>query len=273
MKKLIKKLVCIFCIMTIAFMLSGIVAEAKGSSVVQLHNQETYYYDLDGDGKKDIIYCSVTSNNGYATYRIYINGVMEGYKDNVYTWADIYIADFNTKDKYKEIGVSEGIIEQGYESTTFFRYKKDGLKKYFRIKNSKILSRYSLADEQPGNGKIVFLSDTPFTASNLGCYFVRVTYKVSGGRLKKVTGNTYTVHGDWIGNELSYQLTKSIKVRKSIKSSKTKYTLKKGTTIYLKKIYVLKNKIKCIYIETPKGKKGWIKLPKGEFLSQKYGWG
>lgn len=270
MKNILTKTVFTFCTMMAMCMLLGTVVEAKSSTVTQLNNQETYYYDLNGDGESDRIYCSVTrSASGYATYRIYINGEMIGYKDNIDEGADIYIADFDTKDKYKEIGVAEGIMEHGYDCTTFYRYKKGKLKKYFRVKEAKMLWRYSIAEEQPGNGRVVLLSDTPVKANNLGQYYVKVTYKVSNGKLKKVAGNTYTVRTD----HLPYKLTKRIKIRKSRTNGKTKYTLKKGTTFYLKKVYVSKNKIKYIYIKTSTGKKGWVKLPKGEFLEMKYGWG
>ena len=175
-----KKFIYTICIILGLMMSTGMVAEAKGS-IIELCNQETYYYDLNGDGKKEEIYCSMTRNG----YWVYINDKLVKYKTGLDEGADFYIADFNTKDKYMEIGVAEGIWEHGYDRTTFYRYEKGKLKKYFKINKGKGFWRYDFSESQPGNGKVVLNMDTPVKADNLGQYYAKMVYKVSGGKLKR----------------------------------------------------------------------------------------
>ena len=261
------------CIMVLMLIFSRNIAEAKNSKVKSLEIGKIYYYDLNGDKKKEKIECKILPQfDYYVQWRMYINDKLACVGNYVDSGADFCLTDFNTKDKYKELVVHEGIVNQGYNYTVCYRYKGGELQEYFSVTHDNVLGCYGLYEKQQGKGKICFWTETPFYEENLGCYFVKVEYKVFNGKLKKVTGNTYPVIGDWNGDDLSYQLTKNVDVRYGLKDSRTKYTLKRGTEICLKKINISKNRIKYIYIETSTGKKGWIRLPRGKFVKEVHLW-
>lgn len=267
------KRIGIIFIMVLMLFLSGNVAEAKSSKVKVLKPGKVYSYDLNGDKKKEKIVCkTILLYDHDVHWRIYIDDKLAYSKNYVHWGADFCLADFNTKDKFKEIVVNEGIVNQGYDYTVCFRYKDGELQDYFSFPPNKVLECYWLSKKQPGNGKICFWSDTPFYEVNLGKYLVKVEYKVSKGKFKKITGNTYTVVGDCMGDELSYELARNVNMRYGLKDSRTKCTLKKGTQFSLEKINVSNNRIKYIYIKTSTGTKGWIRFPKGKFVKEIHGW-
>lgn len=276
MRNWIQKSICSIFILFVAVLAVGNVAQAGRIASTQLEEGKFYYYDLDNDGKSEKIkisssYKQVGTYNHKYKYSIYINDTC-AYTSDWYDWYDyygyFYLTDINSKDSYKEICVEQIGDSDWNERTDVLRYKNKKLTMYFHFSGGE------LADKQPGKGKIRLQEWATFDYSdNLGRYYVYVDYKISKKKLKRVANHVFQVDRSMeYAYPGYYKLSRAVKIRRGIKNGKTKYTIKRGTGFYLMKLYVSNNKVKYLYIKTTNGKKGWIKLPKGKFVKETYGW-
>lgn len=92
-----------------------------------LKNDVTYYYDLDGNGKKEKVkQFTYRAQNRTVVTKLYINGKLKKKYYNI-RWINVYVEDFNKYDNRKEIYIHlESTGGTYYPESYIFRYNKNG---------------------------------------------------------------------------------------------------------------------------------------------------
>lgn len=248
------------CAMALHF--TSVNTAAKETKMQNLENNKTYYVDLDGDGKKETIryYEVFGTQRDFVRFYLFINGkqcIYEYDEETIFS-PSVQIADLNSKTKGKEVVFAKRGDSDSNIQTIVYQYSNGNLKKYFSFKDQKELVRSELLCKQPGNGKVRIVTDTPYYNSHFGCYHMQINYKIVKGQLKKIAQKTYTTgtyyeeNGKIKKTPIYYYATKKLSVKKSMKSKKTKFTIKKGQRFYVEKINISKKKVKYIYIKNKK---------------------
>lgn len=225
----------------------------------QLNYDESYFFDLNGDGKNEEVKVkSYKDEKDNFIVDLYINNKLkQRYKDENNISAHIY--DFNKMDKYKEICIISGNkIENS--RTDIFTYG-DGNKS----RNFKMYGRVINNDDKNGTIKITYASTD--NSSNFNHYS-----KVIGG--KSITINYIykrLCRTDLIDVEKKEaEVVTQDKEKEYIVKNKTivyetnigdvkAYTLAKGDKIRLISLYNYDDN-QCIKIVNKNGRYGWIKV-------------
>lgn len=241
-----------------------------------------YTCDLDGDGKKETIQWKQTGN----TAVINVNGTKQAEANIQCIGFEVYLCDFKIGDKKKEICVEATGDSFTTADSTAYRYSNGKLKKYYsmdwvkyvddgggmqhRLFGSESIS-YNL-NIQPGNGKVRFVCGG--WDDNLGSFICYCDYKAADGSLKPANKRIYNITREW--KKMPYYADEKLTVKAGRSNGKTMFTLTKGDTFYVDKLYARKERynnfrVLYIYIRNAAGKKGWLKVPEHTFYHGEYG--
>ena len=169
-------------------------AQAANSKVVRLKENKTYRYDLNGDKKKESIkvVCKVSGYSD-AEIQLYINGKKFYSRKRDALDAQFYLADLNTKDKYKELLV-HAISDSGTTGDFFaVRYKGNNKKSILEgaVKNGRSLKSNTrqlgiyrfIFLSNTGQNKLFISADNPYSNPYFGCYYIKVPIALKNGKL------------------------------------------------------------------------------------------
>lgn len=230
---------------------------------VRLVFGKTYQYDLNGDKRTESIRVQKSRINDDRTdVKVYINGSLllkrmlidcDLYTDN----AEVYLLDLNKKDKYKEIYMHYVDFGGAY-GPSVYRYNGNSFQQiaYGYDTNAKRCEFSALSNKQPSNGTIAYTGYLAIEAGNS----IPVTYqlKVSSRNLVQ---KSYTLT---VPQQGRYKTTKTVKAMKSRNGKKTAFTMKRGNSVRIIKVYAKPNaKYLYFYVKNAKGKKGWVKSKYG----------
>ena len=234
---------------------------------VELELDKEIKYDLDGNGKKEVIKYSATElGDMSAKVNVYVNGSL-AYSETCelsdwYYWTEASICDINPKDKYKEV-VLDVKSEFGH-SLIVLRYKKKKLKLLFKVED--VAHDFKLVSEQKKGDKVLAY-DASYCA--LGNHIKTIkTYKIKNKKLVEVKPKSqiYTVdnspiyvEGDYY-EPSGYIAARDITVYSSSDGKKSVSTIKKGTEFFITKLKYQNGNGKYALVDIKDGKKsvGWI---------------
>ncbi|BBF42582.1 hypothetical protein lbkm_1266 [Lachnospiraceae bacterium KM106-2] len=272
----------VFCTVMIAACMIFLFTYTKvdAAKITTLAENGTCKVDLDNDGKKEVIMFkskNVDMSDGgiKGTVTLYINGKKMYSYTGKYCWLGrVFCADFNKKDRYKEIGIEMYTDSDCLENMKLLHYQNKKLKTVASVKAGThgFAGRMTVADNQKGDGIVLIQADTPFFQNSLGCYFIDMKYQIKSGTLVKVKQNTYPASNVWKSSK--YTLTKKITFKKTRTGKVKAFTLKKGTKVYLNRVFCKKDgDTMYIQVKTKAGKYGWMKITNAKFYKEAYGWG
>lgn len=283
-----------FLITVFLIMLFGL-SSIKAANVTELKSNTTYELDLNGKGQSVRIEMAdpIYDRHSEASWHMYVNGEqVASYNFGSHSGdedIDIYYLDVNNKDKYKEIFVMSREVNMCLVDARIIRYRSEknvdvmSLNKGV-VKDAKRMSIISC----DGNNNIMFWADTPFTNLGFGCYYCKVTGKVTSKGITIKKQKTYKLELPNRGLSSRgnlYELKRSMKLYKSSSGRGVKMTLKPGTKFIAKQIKPSSFKrtswgynIWKVYVEVKmtSGKKGWLSFSNSEYgyyLVYTPGWG
>lgn len=246
-----------------------------------LENEETYYYDIDEDGKKESIKYVSTSDDDYnAKLVIYVDGKVyykieeTGALGYGVTLCDLYskkrgmnLIVYSTSDSFCLEGLR--VLKCGTKKADTIATMSPGKKG--RLEIYRIDSKMKQSKKE---GFFYLYPDTPASTS-IGSYFVEVEFKIKGKKIVPVEQKSYKLEQHVYQSENYGEKYMRLNIsRTAYKESacKTKlYSLSKGTRLTPK---VIKFSGKKVYLKVEvrtgkyKGKVIWIKEPSDKVLFQ-----
>ncbi len=197
-------------------------------------NGNEFSIDLNGDGIKDKI--NLKCSQGDREYTLTVNNTkINGSGDNLD--GIMYVADINTKDKYKEIAITESGPSD--DSNTYFYYY-NGSKLIYMGKVQG--NNYSLKIN--GSGKFI----TKTRGAILQTWFYSDEYKLSANH------KLFHITEKYRKMNTIVTVKKPLKLQKSPTDSSPILTLKTGQKIFLTDT----DNEKWCAVETADGQKGWF---------------
>ncbi|BBF42581.1 hypothetical protein lbkm_1265 [Lachnospiraceae bacterium KM106-2] len=249
--------------------------KADAASVTELKEGQNYKIDLNGDGRKETFKYTTLETSSKSILKLYINGKHVYSHSESYGWpGKVCLADFNKKDKYKEICFEFNSDSDCLEIMKILRYQNKKLKAVAsrRTSNSEFSGRVTIANAQKGDGTVTVRIDTPYYETSLGCYFVDIQYQIKKGTLVKTSPTIYPVSSNW--KKSPYTLSKQVTFTTTRTGTKKAFTLAKGQVVYLNKVSCKKEGTTIsIQVRTRSGKLGWLKLKNFNFYKEAYAWG
>ena len=296
MKNKIKQ-ICIFCIAVIVMFTSLPVhtAEAKGNVSIKglksLKAGKKYYYDLDGNGKKECIYWVVQKekNSEDQTIFVYLNQkcIFKQFGNWEYAWG-ISLCNINNKDKYVEILIESTCSDAILEGCKFLRYKNGRLSTMFSCEGEEQREKqyYSVSTIGAwiikGNGTVIHKNDADFYNDSIGQRIVHVPLKEVKGKLvytkpKYYKLSLFKAYEKTMG-KYNHRAGERIPLyKKADANSGTAFYMESGQYFlvdYMKIVswekvywdvnswYVRPNLF--VRVKTEQGKSGWMYLPAGQ---------
>lgn len=232
----------------------------------QLNYNETYYFDLNGDGENEEIMLESHKDekNNYIV-DLYINKKLKEkykYENNI----NVYIFDFNKIDKYREICVVLGNKIENSKTNIFIYDDKNNSKNF--IMHGSVINN----DDKNGTIKVAYSSTDD--SSNFSHY-------------SKVTGDTIIInhlykrvlHCDLINvekkeakvvgfsKEKEYSVRYKTIVYETNRGDVKAYTLSRGDKIKLISLYNYDDN-QCIKIMNEDGRYGWVKIKSNQVFEE-----
>ena len=251
-------------------------AQAANQKAKLLKKGKTYSTDINGGGKEKIRFGVKKLRNYDQQFTLSINGKAV-YKKTLELGlvTDVFLADLNTKDKYKEIVVNWAGDASDWH---FFilRYNGKKVTEFSDVTSTNGISkgRMSFTGKQrilKGNGVFYGEVETPFFNRNFGCYYILAPAKLSGGKIKYITAKTYSLTGvsTYVNNvfhDKYYRLAKSMDLYKSASKGKVLCTCPAGTGFTPLKIKLDRTAGDYrydlfVYVKTEDGQTGWLFFP------------
>lgn len=256
---------------------SKVYATLKGET--KLKENKSYYYDLDGDGKKEKIKYIVAGKDYNLKVALYINGVKK--YSQIFNALNVQysISDLDLQDKKLDLFLMSTSDSYSLEYALFQQYSSNTIKTIKTIngvddnKNKfgyTALYRINGLAQIKGDGSFSIIADSPIYFSDIGSYFCYVPFNMKEGKISYKKVKSYTLTN--VSQDYLYTVNKDIVVyEKADNTSKRRQILKKEDTLNIKKFIISKNfsennKEGYAYIIDSKGNKGWI------YLSGKSGW-
>lgn len=259
-KKKLLSTILSFAIIICNFQGIGSSYAATTSSKKELKSNKTYYYDLDGNGKKEKIkQVTYRDEELICVTKLYINNKLKKKYENIRD-INVYLCDFNKKDGKKEIYIVQAsCMSNYYPISNIFRYNKNGTFKNYKLSgymdsynnNTGIIKfRYAQSDENSN-----FKS---FTKALGGTQIINYTYKkVSKSSFSNVSQKSATIMGDSAFGE--NKALKTLTAYTSTSGKKVAYKINKNDYVYFVSLYKSGSK-KYVKVKSYKGKYGWIKV-------------
>ena len=236
---------------------------------------KTYSWDLNGGSKESVQVNLVRTGTYRVEARLYVNdqpAYSYGFSDYGDAFLDAYYVDVDKKDKYHEIVLFPGEVNDSRFSITLLRYYNKAKVKKWILKNwngTNAGGRIYLKSYNRKKG-FVFLVDTPFFSNGFGCYLAYVPAKLTGTRwgLKKQKTYKIKMPSEYLRADKGwYKLKKKMTLYTSASTKKKKADLAVGTKFKASKIKPVGKKKTTWYslyvkIKTSKGKSGWLYFPK-----------
>lgn len=238
---------------------------------------ETYHYDIDGDGKDESIYFTNTysEKNGVSLTRIklYINDKEVLLKQLEGKAAVVKLTNLNQKDKYIEFEITVTGMSDIIEFLGFYRYKNDKFIEMFSQNGTKAyqgfwLSRY--ADIRTGNSNTFYIkADSPLYISSIGSYFAYMPFRIKNDKITAKKVKNYEMFSPSV-KASSIHTTKAMQFKasrnltvytKASKSSKKAFTIKKGEKLTMEKMQPASTKEgkESAFVYVKAGKRtGWM---------------
>lgn len=233
---------------------------AASSYIKNMKSNVNYYYDLDGDGKKEKIkQVTYRDNNLMTVTKLYINGKLKKTYENI---RSIYvsIADFNKYDSKKEICV--GIQSSNfsyYPMTNIFRYNKDG-----SYKNYRFMGKIEKIDNKTGTIMLEYGSSSEskyFKSFDkvFGGYGVQIKnyIKVGKSSITSVNRKNATVTGDTA--QSYYNPVKAMKAYTSTSCKTKAFNISRNDNVKILTLCQTGGK-KYVKVKNKSGKVGWVKV-------------
>ena len=231
----------------------------------ELKQNETYNYDLDGNGVKEkIVIEKYKDVYGNFIGNLYINDELK------YRYADeesinMYLYDFNKIDNRKEICVIMGTNDNNYK-TNIFMYEEDKESENYHL-NGKIINN----DDKTGlikiaNGSTVDSSTFESFNNVIGGESININYsykRVVKNELIDVEDKEVAVVG--MSKNKEYIALEDIIVYETNMGDAKAYTLYKDDTVKLTSLYSSGDN-KCIKVVNKEGRYGWIKISENQIL-------
>lgn len=242
----------------------------------ELEENKIYYYDLDGDGKKDKLKYIVEEkkeDDYYQKVSLYINGAKKYSKVFTSLWAEYSIADLDRKDKKIDLILYCSSDSGTLDYAIFQNYENKKIKTIKTIIGYGDKNKYGLAElsrigglgQIKGDGSFSIVGDTSVWIPQIGCYYMYIPFYKQGNKITHKKTNTFTLTSG--SQNFIYTVNQDTKVyEKADETSKLMAVLKKGDTLKIKKIkvpdsYSEDNREGYAYIEYQNGKKGWLWIP------------
>ncbi|MEG1410762.1 MAG: hypothetical protein RSD36_13065 [Terrisporobacter sp.] len=222
-----------------------------------IYQDETYEFDLDGDGKEESIkQNSYKEKDGYFYTKLYINNELV-YEDKNLKEIDIHFSDFNKRDKNKELCITTGYNEENLK-TTILMYDKNG-NKIYNIKG-RILSydnKTGLIKFEYGNS-----SDSSFKSFDkaLGGNGVTILYNYKAVFNKSIDNREQkriNVVGE--SDKVDYKVVEPIKSYKTVSGNKEAFIINAGEKVNLVTLYKSRDK-QYVKIKNKDGQSAWVKI-------------
>ena len=235
----------------------SIPAQAAAKKAKLLKKEKTYTVDLNG-GRKENVRFSVKKLKDYnQQFRLSVDGKIV-YKKKLEwgTVTDVFLADLNKKDKYKEIVVNWSGDQSDWH---FFllRYKGKKVKAFTNVTSTNGIhdGRMAFTGKKKilkGNGVFYGEVETPFSNRTFGCYYILAPAKLS--------------YVQYVFKDKYYRLAESMDLYKSASKRKVLRTCPAGTRFTPLKIKLAGktsayNYNLFVYVQTSDGKKGWLYFP------------
>lgn len=253
-----------------------------------LKADETYHYDIDGDGEDESIYFTNTysEKNDIPLTRIkmYIDDKEVLLKQLEGSVAVVKLTNLNQKDKYIEFEIAVTGMSDVVEFLGFYRYKNDKFIEMFsqdgpKSYNGFYISRY--ADVRTGNTNTFYIkADTPLYISSIGSYFAYMPFQIKNDKITAKKVKNYEMFSPSV-KASSIKTTKAMQFKasrnltvysKASKSSKKAFTIKKGEKVTMEKIQPVsvKEEKESVFIYVKAGKRtGWMYFNNAEYDFEK----
>lgn len=171
-------------------------------SGVQLEQDRTYEYDLDGDGTCETICWKALPENESLPFpqpELYINGVLQtAISPELCGSIQFSLLDLKKGDRELELHLSLHGDSDSLNSLSFYRYHDGRLEQIGELVGNVcggkgVLYRYGSLNAS-GDGLLTICADTPFGGSSqtFGCFYVDLVYSYDNGTLKEVVKDLYS---------------------------------------------------------------------------------
>lgn len=253
-----------------------------------LKADETYHYDIDGDGEDESIYFTNTYSEKddipLTRIKMYIDDKEVLLKQLEGSVAVVKLTNLNQKDKYIEFEIAVTGMSDGIEFLGFYRYKNDKFIEMFsqdgpKSYNGFYISRY--ADVRTGNTNTFYIkADTPLYISSIGSYFAYMPFQIKNDKITAKKVKNYEMFSPSV-KASSIKTTKAMQFKasrnlivytKASKSSKKAFTIKKGEKLTMEKIQPasVKEGKESAFIYVKAGKRtGWMYFNNAEYDFEK----
>ncbi|MDO5548621.1 MAG: hypothetical protein Q4F79_09060 [Eubacteriales bacterium] len=258
-------------VLSLVFVIGLATPPSQAASVNNLKEKKTYHYNLDQSGSKEKISYSLSSNK----IKVKINGktIKTITLDSSFYEAHMQIFNCNTKTKGLNIWIYAYADSEDIRYSALYQYKN---KKLTRIWNLTTDSDYSTQKmyhrncgkvvSTNGKGQFTVAMDRALDVDCLtGNHWDKVVYKLSSGKVSKVTGNTYQFYQTYamvgtssVKKNGALKTAKAIKFYKNHNKSGGSFTVSKGTKVYPQKAYVSSKTTAYVQFKTSNGKLGWL---------------
>lgn len=266
------------------------VARAANNKIIELKENRTYSYDLNGDKKKEkiIFKCKPASDYSEGKIQIYING-KKLFSRKLHTiGAYCYLVDLNTKDNNKELLIQAFSESDCTAEFLAFRYKSknkttilEGCDKpgYLNCNARQLcLYRFSVSSNT-GSNKLYISADTPYSNSCFGSYYIKVPVAIKNGKIIAQKQSSYKVL-DYT-KTFVYQLNRSMKLYEKASTDSKSTICDSGSKFNVMQLKpVKKNKDRgALYVKVKmsSGMTGWLYFPDesngSEYLKDIPSWG
>lgn len=251
--------------------------DTTAAKIVELNQDTDYNFDIDGDGQQDVIkYQSIGKESNHTSIiKLYVNNELAFKKTTDGVSFRVSILDLDPSDKHLNFYI-ENIAESDCIVASFFAQLEDNKKlKVTAFEPKKLFKdfdyvRYSIQDIND-NGEFKLLIDTPMASSSIGCYLCYATFQYKDGKITKIPASYYSLSEG--SKEYRYKAVKSFTVQQKAGSKVVAYTVKKGNTLTVDKMYLSKSGKLYFRMVNSKGKKGWIPCDLENLFEQLPAWG
>lgn len=249
---------------------------ATASKIEDLSPDTDYKFDIDGDGQTDVIkYQSIENESKHtSTIKLYVNKEMVFEKTTDGISFHVSILDLNSRDKHLDFYI-ENTSESDSIVGSFFAQLKNNKLKTISFEPKKLFKEFNYThysiQSMKENGVFKLSIDTPITSTAIGCYNCYVAFQYKDGKILKIPSRYYSLSKDT--KKYLYTAVKSFTVQKKAGSNVVAYTVEKGDTLTVDKMYLSKSGKLYFRMVNSNAKKGWIPCDLENLFEQLPAWG
>lgn len=250
--------------------------DTTAAKIEGLSPDTEYRFDIDGDGQTDVIkYQSIEDESNHtSTIKLYVNNELAFKKTTDGISFYVSVLDLDPSDKHLNFYI-ENTAESDYIVTSFFAQLADKKLKTIAFEPKKLFKDFNYVhyfiQDINDNGEFKLSVGTPIVSSSIGNYNCYATFQYKDGKITKIPASYYSLSED--SKEYPYKAVKSFTVQQEAGSKVVAYTVKKGSTLTIDKMYLSKAGKLYFRMVNSKGEKGWIPSDLEDLFEQIPAWG